>query len=182
MNLRLIPLRFFFPAFIKKRKLSELFITAAGVFKADMQNIEGLSHQELLGVFALFTEAQVQRATERGADLDGIKKELYERARDLGRKIREDFRIRRFEDVLEACRILYRILGIDFRGDNRGEIIIRTCYFSKVYSPQTCRIMSAMDEGVVAGLSNGAILTFSQRITEDKPCCLARIEFGEFSP
>ena len=55
-----------------------------------------------------------------------------------------------------------------------GEITISRCYFSSFYSPEVCRVMSAMDRGLLAGLAGGGELVFIQRITEGQPCCRAR--------
>jgi hypothetical protein len=70
-------------------------------------------------------------------------------------------------------RFLYGILDIDLEGSDNGEITVRRCYFSSFYSPQVCQIMSAMDRGLLAGLSGTGELVFSQRITEGPTCCRA---------
>ena len=58
-----------------------------------------------------------------------------------------------------------------------GETVtIRRCFFAAHYPPEVCRFMSAMDEGIVAGLCGGR-LVFSQRLTEGADCCRARIEW-----
>ena len=58
-------------------------------------------------------------------------------------------------------RFLYDILDIDFYGSvcgsdsSSGEITISRCYFSSLYSPEACQVMSAMDSGLLAGLAGG---------------------------
>ena len=65
----------------------------------------------------------------------------------------------------------------DLQGDARGEVVINRCYFSRFFSSEVCRLMSAMDAGLFAGLSNGGVLTFSCRITEGQPCCRAHFRW-----
>jgi hypothetical protein len=80
--------------------------------------------------------------------------------------------------VMDIGRVLYRILDIDLQGDARGEVVISRCYFSRFYSAEVCRLMSAMDRGLFAGLSNGGELTFSSRITQGQPCCRAHFTWA----
>jgi hypothetical protein len=75
--------------------------------------------------------------------------------------------------------LLYRFLQIQFQGNRSGDIVIDKCYFSQYYSGQTCGLMSAVDAGVIAGLADGGVMTFLQRITEGKPCCRAQFVFTE---
>jgi hypothetical protein len=58
---------------------------------------------------------------------------------------------------------------------SHGEITVRRCPFSDVYSVEVCRLVGALDSGLLAGLSGGDRLEFTQRITEGAPCCLARL-------
>ena len=73
---------------------------------------------------------------------------------------------------------MYGLLDIDFRGNGRGELTVRRCAFSEVYSAEVCRLVSALDTGLLAGRSGGDRLEFSQRITEGAPTCLARLRPG----
>jgi predicted ArsR family transcriptional regulator len=70
---------------------------------------------------------------------------------------------------------VYGLLDIDLRGNGRGELTVRRCAFSEVYSAEVCRLVSALDAGLLAGLSGGDRLEFTRRITEGAPCCLARL-------
>ena len=76
---------------------------------------------------------------------------------------------------MAAARVVYGLLDIDLRGTPDGEITVRRCAFSDSYSPEVCRLVSALDTGLLAGLSGGDRLEFTQRITEGGPCCLARL-------
>ena len=69
-----------------------------------------------------------------------------------------------------------RFLQVGATLDAQGELRIRSCYFSSFYSSGVCRLISALDAGVAAGLSSGGRLVFSRRLTEGHDCCLARFE------
>ncbi len=84
-------------------------------------------------------------------------------------------------DLLNAARVLYRVLGIDFaveKGEaGRSTLVVRRCALADVYTPVTCRVLSAADEGVVRGLNPRVKMTFTERITAGAPGCRAGIEF-----
>lgn len=82
-------------------------------------------------------------------------------------------------------RSLYRAIGIDFAGELRGElpgglpreVVIGRCFFSRFYSEGVCRLISALDSGVAAGISGGGQLEFYQRLSEGHECCWAQFRF-----
>ena len=80
------------------------------------------------------------------------------------------------DELRTAMRLLYRAIGINAKFDMEGNVTISACYFSSFYSGRICRLISALDAGVAAGLSGGGRLVFSQRMTEGHDCCLARLE------
>jgi hypothetical protein len=83
------------------------------------------------------------------------------------------------EDINEAmvaARILYRVLGIKFTVEKRNKNIfmrVKSCALASSYTPQTCKIMSAADEGVLKGLNEKMDLKFIKRITEGAEECTA---------
>jgi hypothetical protein len=77
---------------------------------------------------------------------------------------------------MAAARLIYRQLGIDFRGSAGGQIIIRRCFFAALYAPRVCALVSALDRGLLAGLARGGELRFEQRLTEGACCCRAQFE------
>jgi hypothetical protein len=80
---------------------------------------------------------------------------------------------------MRAARLLYRSISIEFRGDENGRIDIPACAFAEIYSPETCRMIAALDGGLLIGLSGGGTLSFSARLTEGAPSCRARFDFPE---
>ena len=85
------------------------------------------------------------------------------------------------DDLVAAAQVLYRVLGIDLELEERedGTRLLRydRCALSKVYDEDTCRVMGAADEGMVRGLNPQAGISFSQRITEGRRCCVAELTF-----
>jgi shikimate kinase len=114
-------------------------------------------------------------------DLLTIQDLLYQGAYEFGHKFRKQFRVTTARDVMEASRFLYKILKIDFKGSEKGAITISQCFFSQHYSPSTCRVISSLDAGLIAGLSGNGGLSFSERITEGSASCNAQFYFKEKS-
>lgn len=173
MNVRLSALNIYIPTFVKKKKLEVLFALVADAFGEATPPLKGLSYKEKLNAFATFTARQVKKHSQKGQNLGGTKRRLFENAYRLGQKVKNDFNIRTTKEIIQISRILYQILGIEFEGTLRGDITIKSCFFSSYYSSQVCQVISSLDEGVAAGLSEGGKLTFYQRITEGKECCKA---------
>jgi hypothetical protein len=107
--------------------------------------------------------------------------------REVGVRLGEDARARlgvggSVDDLVRAARVMYRILGIDFRVErtspDRAVLRVSRCALSRWYSNDACLVMSAADEGVVRGLNPGVGMTFSRRITCGAPECEAEIVVG----
>jgi hypothetical protein len=179
MNLRLLALKIYIPAFIKKKKLDELFQLTAHAFGCEAPERQGYSYSERLKSYAMFTRCKAEKCLQEGKKLEEVKTKLFQSAYRLGRKIRRHFRLRSPDEIMEMSQILYRILGIDFKGKACGDVTIKSCFFSNYYSPRICQLISSLDEGLAAGLSEGGSLSFSQKITEDKDCCKARFVIPE---
>lgn len=172
MSLPLKLLQLYVPAFFKRRALRELFEATARAFGREMPPLKGLSFDQRLRQYATFTAQQAEEAL-RGEEVSALKARLRQNAYQLGAGLRKNFGITRMEEVMGLARILYRSIGIEFQGNPEGEITIRRCYFSHFYSPQVCQLISALDEGLLAGLAGGGRLSFSARISEGSPVCKA---------
>ena len=177
MNLRLLALQVYLPPSLKTDGLLDLFQLTADAFGAPMPDVEACSQAEVLLAFATFTRDQAELVPE--GDIEAMKLRLYERAYRLGNTMKQLLEIRSSHESLRAARLLYRTLGIDFRANERGDVTIARCYFSRFYTDRSCRILSSLDEGLLAGLSGGGRLCFKTRITEHQRCCLATIDFSE---
>jgi hypothetical protein len=179
MNLLLNIARIYLPAFIKKKKVQELFELTAEAFQCSPPDTKYLSYHNCLKAYAQFSKTKAEEVIKLHNNMDAVKKRLYQNAYRLGEKLRNDFRVKTQADVIHLSKILYRILSIEFTGNSSGEVIIRRCFFSQFYTPEVCRIISALDEGVAAGLSAGGRLVFKERITEGKNCCRATFYIKE---
>ena len=73
---------------------------------------------------------------------------------------------------------LYRHIGINMEFTADDELCFHSCYFSRFYTPAVCRAASALDDGILRGITGLAAgeLHFSQRITEGCSCCKAVIK------
>lgn len=83
-----------------------------------------------------------------------------------------------FHDLKSAAKIMYKILGIQFEIENKDGnmiMIVNRCALSKYYSPESCKVLSAADEGVVRGLNEKMSMKFKERITEGVSECRACI-------
>lgn len=175
MNLLVKLLELHTPGAVKERALRALFAGTAAAFGCASPPREGRTYDEHLAAYARFTAEQAERALRSGEDLDGLHDRLYQHAHDLGRRLRRALRITDGRDVIALERTLYRAIGIDFRGTAGGDVTISRCFFSAYYTSGVCRIVSALDDGLFAGLSGGGRLVFTQRITEGYDCCKARL-------
>ncbi len=174
-NLRLKLLLALLPLAGRKKGLADLHRLAAAAFGREIPTLRGRSRDEMLLDFARFTRSEAERSLSAGTE-SVARKNLYDRSAQLGRGIRSRLPIRGRADAATALHSLYRLLEIDPQVDARGELAIQRCYFASHYTPDVCRFMSAMDEGIVAGLCGGR-LVFSQRLTEGADSCRARIEW-----
>jgi hypothetical protein len=180
MNLAGQALRFYVPELVRRRALRELFDSTAEAFGAPAHPAPGATAVELLDLYAVFTAEQANLALQGHKDLTPIREKLYASAYTIGTRLRSELHITSTPDAIAVARAVYGVLGIDFVGAPNGEVRIERCFFSCFYSPRVCRLMSALDQGLLAGLSAGGHLEFRQRITEGAPYCAAT--FAEPAP
>ena len=167
------------PAFIREEILAELFEATADAFECPAPALDHLSYDECLRTYALFTREQAEKALQSGRDISAIKTQLYRNAYPLGGKLRKWFDVDTMEEVMELGQILYRAIGVEIQGDPQGDVTVKRCYFSQFYSGPVCDLISALDDGVFSGLSGGGRLAFSERLTEGRECCRAKLPSRE---
>ncbi len=181
MNLRLKILGLWIPMSLKKEKLKQLFRLTADAFGCEAEFQDNLSYSKLLKSYAVFVQDQCARVHGELRDVSPIKQKLYQNARKTGLELRKSLNIKGIDEVMEFTRIFYRLIGINFSGKKSGEFIIDHCYFASHFSPETCELISSLDEGIAAGLSGGK-LVFLQRKTEGRDCCRGRLVMEETRP
>jgi hypothetical protein len=164
------------PTFAREKILAELFEATASAFECPARPLDHLSYDERLGTYALFTRELGEQTVRSGRDVLAVKTQLYQNAYPLGGKLRKWFGAETMQDVMGLGQILYRAIGVDMQGDAQGEVTVRRCYFSQFYSAPVCDLISALDDGVFSGLSGGGRLAFSERLTEGRECCRAKLQ------
>lgn len=166
------------PGIAKGPALRVLFRSTAAAFGCEPPSLGALSSEQCLLAYARFTAAHATSLLDGNGDVLRVQDQLYRHAYALGRVPGRLLRLDSLGDVMALGRLLYSVLDIDMDGSDDGGITIHRCYFSRFYSPEVCKVMSAMDRGLFAGLGNGGELAFSERITEGFACCRARLRLG----
>jgi hypothetical protein len=179
MSLRLRLAEVWLPGPVRKKYFRELAERTARAFEVPPPDLAGLAAEEARRLFARFSHACASGLAADAAARTLAEQRLRAEAMALGRRLASALGVRTRSEVLRAARLLYGSIQIDFRGDERGRIHISGCSFADVYSPATCRTIAALDEGLLVGLAGGGTLTFSARLTEGAPACLARFDFPE---
>jgi hypothetical protein len=163
---------------LRRREIGRLFAATAAAFGRHPAPSQARGAESLLVEYALFTREQAEAALDGGEELQDLECRLFKAAHTLG----SDYRIRMgvcsFKDAMAAVRLIYGGLGIDFRGNPEGNVEIRRCAFAKVYNHRVCALISSLDRGLIAGLTEGGVLTFRQRLTEGATACRASITGG----
>lgn len=174
MSLLLAISRVYLPMPIRRSRLDELFRATADAFQHPSQPLGDYPLDHCLLKYALFTSENA-RAVMGTAGEAGVKARLFSNACRIGGDIRKELGIHSLAEAMQAFEVIYRALNIELHGDLQGQICIPNCFFSAFYSAGVCRIISSLDEGLVAGLFGGFKLEFSQRITAGASCCRARL-------
>lgn len=108
------------------------------------------------------------------------RKALFKVGLKLGNETRERLNINdNLSDLLNAAHILYRVLGIEFHiieEDKEIFLIVEKCALAEYYTLETCKIISAVDEGVIHGLNQNFNMIFTEWITEGHNECRACIK------
>lgn len=129
------------------------------------------SPAEALRAYAEYTSSNMP------ADADEA---LFERmnteAYKMGRLLRRLFMISNDTSAQRLIVALYHNIGIRMSFGSSQQLCFHRCYFSSFYTPQICRVASALDSGIICGISGQSAkhLQFSQRITEGCQCCRAQ--------
>lgn len=163
---------------LRRREIGLLFARTAAAFCCPVPLMQARGAKGLLAEYALFTREQAEAALDCGEDLQAIERRLFKAAFDLGSGYRLRLKVRNFRDAMAAARLIYGVLGIDFRGSPDGEVEICRCAFAKFYTPRVCALISALDRGLIAGLTQGGEMQFRQRLTEGATACRALVTGG----
>ena len=183
MRLRPFLVRSALPPRVKGRLLDELEqLTAEALGAAPPASAAGSSDARLRR-YARATAAQAEALTARDdpAESAAAAAALRAGALELGAKARRLLRLRSDREALETLSAFYHHIGIEARCVGPADLQVDRCLFAAAFSPATCRLIAALDDGFAAGLAGGGHLIFSSRITQGGPCCRARLEPGVHS-
>lgn len=169
----------YLPPSVKRKRLKQLFALTADAFGSNVPCMEEISIDEILERYARFTREEAEKSIERPEEREKVRERLYRNALAMGRELGSVYRIRSRRDALQMGRIIYKVLKIDFRGDGACGIVVKRCFFSSYYSAEVCALISAIDEGMMAGLTSGLKLRFIERITDGNECCKAFFSIEE---
>jgi len=113
------------------------------------------------------------------------RKALFKVGLTLGREAHERLNVNdSLTDLSSAARILYRVLGIEFYitvDDNKIFLTVEKCALAEYYTIETCKIISAVDEGVVQGLNHNYNMIFTEWMTGDCNECRACIKHNKMN-
>lgn len=178
MNLRLtLAGRVLLPR-MKRRTLDELARVSAEGFDTVAPKWTGKSFDSRLMDYARFTarEAGVLVAAGNDSAAEAARERLRGGAARLGASLRRTLGVRRPDEAFAALKLVYHQIGIEVDRGPSGGITVSRCFFADYYDAQACKVVEALDQGLVAGLFNGSSLAFSERLTEGRPCCRAFIQ------
>ena len=161
------------PRFLRVPCIRRLSALTADAFQLPRPSIRG-PWSEALDAYAAFTAEAARRALRDETRLESLRARLFVNAHDLGSRLRTVLRIRSPRRAASVMRALYAVIGVDF-GSANGEFEVLACRFARCYSPQVCRLISSLDDGLFSGLSGGGRLEFRRRVTEGAASCSGRI-------
>jgi hypothetical protein len=148
----------------RKKKFLEGDIHQRRIMMAEEHNIRVKALINILGY-------------EKGIKLG--REAMFKAGLELGREAKKRLGVdESFKDLILAAKILYNVLGINFtikKNNKTIKMLINHCSLADYYTPETCRVLSAADEGVVHGLNESINMVFKERITEGAPECIAHI-------
>jgi hypothetical protein len=201
MSLKLDLLSLWMPDFIMKKEIK--YISAVTIGELDrliqentpspitlLQNpkLEGSSmnmRMEMASAHEKRVKLLIQ-ALGRKQALQLGKDALFNTGQELGSQLKRRLGVGDgLNDLIKAARILYKVLGIDFEvksteeGKEKIILEVNRCQLARYYSPDTCLVLSATDEGVVQGLNPNIAMKFTRRMAAGSDCCLASIQVKE---
>jgi hypothetical protein len=135
---------------------------------------DAMTREHFILVRALIDAVGEERAVKLGRET------LFKVGERLGKEARQKLGVGNdMGDLFKAAKILYRVLGINFRveeiRDKDAVLIVDHCELAKNYSELTCRVLSATDEGVLKGLNPNVEMKFERHLTGGCDTCIAKI-------
>lgn len=177
----------------RRFELQVLMNLTARAFRQPSKRVWTLPNDSALRVYAEYTSSQLKSAADE---------ELLQRMNDeafrLGRRLRRVCLIRNQSAARRFIVALYRNIGIDLvftdslpahgvqssagaahrssSGVQSLGVRVGRCFFCSYYTPQVCLAVSALDDGIIRGLTGMGRMHFLQCITEGHDHCIATFQ------
>lgn len=183
MSLRSLLVRSALPPQARRRLLGELETLTARALGAQPPAATAEPFASRLRRYARTTAAQADALAGRDDPRERAEASasLRSGAFELGAKARRLLHIRSERAAVETLCAFYHHIGIDAHCSGPADLEVTSCLFAGAFSPATCRLIAALDDGFAAGLAGGGHLVFSARITEGSACCRAHLQRGGVS-
>ncbi len=144
----------------------------AKVFGVKTPKNMGFSSSKLLKTYAQMTRDVSLNFIQSKQDRNQLQQNLYYMAFQLGSELRWWLRPQNNQDCFDIIEMLYRNIKISLC-EQSHTICVHQCYFSDFYTPEICSIISAIDQGIFAGVYQDGTLSFYKRMTEGHQVCVA---------
>ena len=162
------------PDWVRRFEIRLLTRLAARAFHLPPPHLPA-SADAALAAYAAFTVRCMNHAeTDAGT--------LFATAQQLGIRVRRLSGLRDPQDLQRLVIWLYRNIRITLSGSLPGRITVSSCFFSSVYTPDKCALMSQVDSGIISGIFGGGELHFTERLTEGCGHCTACFSLKERIP
>lgn len=159
---------------VRRVELQLLMNLTAKALRQPSRRIWTLPHGDALRTYAEYTSAPAVVS-------DGATERMNMAAYRMGRLLRRLLLVRSEAAGRRVVVALYRNIGIEVSFTGGGQLCFRRCYFSCFYTPAVCQAVSALDDGIIRGLTGRQArrLCFTQRITEGCSCCKAELRIEQ---
>ena len=136
-----------------------------------------LSNSEALKAYAEYTSSTLQTDAD-----DALFERMNTEAYKMGQLLRRLFWINNEPRAQRLIVSLYHNIGIQLSFCGSQHLCFHNCYFSSFYTPQKCKVASALDSGIICGILGlpAKHLQFCQRITEGCKCCRAQLTINNY--
>ncbi len=181
MNLRLALAGLGLPPCVRRIGIRRLFRLTAGAFGAPVPPIAARSNARLLRDYAAFTRDEAARLAARPGDAEGVRAALRSQAMVMGVDLRRAFGVRNLGDGEVLLGIVYRAIGVELNAEG-GAVTVLRCGFAPFYDEAACRIISALDEGLMAGILGEGRLEFTERLTAGHGRCAGTFRLRKDRP
>jgi len=165
--------------------IRRLAAATADGFQVPPLPLRGPSARRLLTRYARLTAHLAGTVLSRadGPELLPITQaRLRRNAAQLGTTARRLLGITGRTDALRALAALYRCIGIEVESRGTEEIAVTRCFFADYFTPDTCRVAEALDQGLALGLDPDMDLHFCARMTAGAAQCRAMLSRRRYQP